>query len=86
MSSLLLFCCCQISGVKVTPSITSLESVEIIWSKILQIWSICEPCYSYLYACQSSGCVQNNVILPLTRKFHTQAIYLVQVRPLITIS
>ena len=79
MSLLLLFCCCQISGVKVTPSITSLESVEMIWS-------ICEPCYSYLYACQSSGCVQNNVILPLTRKFHTQAMYLVQGRPLITIS
>ena len=34
----------KISGVEVTPSITSVESSEQFWRKILQIWRICEPC------------------------------------------
>ena len=33
----------KISGVEVTPSVTSVESSEQFWSKIRQIWSICEP-------------------------------------------
>ena len=27
-----------------TPSVTSVESSEQFWSKIRQIWRICEPC------------------------------------------
>ena len=34
----------KIPGVKVTPSITSVESSEQFWRKIRQIWCICEPC------------------------------------------
>ena len=34
----------KISGVKVTPSVTSVESSEKFWRKIRQIWRICEPC------------------------------------------
>ena len=33
----------KISGVEVTPSITSVESSEQFWRKIRQIWRICEP-------------------------------------------
>ena len=33
----------KISGVKVTPSITSVESSEQFWHEIRQIWRICEP-------------------------------------------
>ena len=33
----------KISGVKVTPSVTSVESSEQFWRKIRQIWHICEP-------------------------------------------
>ena len=33
----------KISGVEVTPSITSAESPEQFWHKIGQIWLICEP-------------------------------------------
>ena len=32
----------KISGVKVTPSVTSVESSEQFWRKIRQIWCICE--------------------------------------------
>ena len=34
----------KISEVKVTPSVTSVESSEQFWRKIRQIWRICEPC------------------------------------------
>ena len=34
----------KISGVEVTPSVTSAESSEQFWRKIRQIWRICEPC------------------------------------------
>ena len=34
----------KISGVEVTPSVTSVESSEQFWRKIRQIWRICEPC------------------------------------------
>ena len=34
----------KISGVEVTPSITSVESSEQFWRKIRQIWHISEPC------------------------------------------
>ena len=34
----------KIVGVKVTPSLTSVESSEQCWRKIRQIWRICEPC------------------------------------------
>ena len=33
----------KISGVKVTPSVTSVESSEQFWHTIRQIWRICEP-------------------------------------------
>ena len=33
----------KISGVKVTPFVTSAESSEQFWCKICQIWRICEP-------------------------------------------
>ena len=34
----------KISGVKVTPSVNSVESSEqLFWRKIRQIWRICEP-------------------------------------------
>ena len=33
----------KISGVEVTPSVTSVESSEQFWHKIRQIWCICEP-------------------------------------------
>ena len=33
----------KISGVEVTPSVTSAESSEQFWRKIHQIWRICEP-------------------------------------------
>ena len=33
----------KISGVEVTPSVTSVESSEQFWRKIRQIWRICEP-------------------------------------------
>ena len=32
----------KISGVEVTPSVTSVESSEQFWRKICQIWHICE--------------------------------------------
>ena len=35
----------KISGVEVTPSVTSVESSEQSWHKICQIWRICEPCF-----------------------------------------
>ena len=38
----------EISGVEVTPSVTSVESSEQFWRKIRQIWRICEPCVSYI--------------------------------------
>ena len=38
----------KISGVEVTPSITSVESSEQFWRKIRQIWRICELCYQCL--------------------------------------
>ena len=34
----------KISGVEVTPSLTSVESSEQFWRKIRQTWRICEPC------------------------------------------
>ena len=34
----------KISGVEVTPSVTTVESSEQFWRKIRQIWRICEPC------------------------------------------
>ena len=34
----------KISGVEVTPSVTSVESSEQFWLKIRQIWRVCEPC------------------------------------------
>ena len=33
----------KISGVDMTPSVTSVESSEQFWRKIRQIWCICEP-------------------------------------------
>ena len=33
----------KIPGVKVSPSVTSVESSEQFWHKIRQIWRICEP-------------------------------------------
>ena len=33
----------KISGVDMTPSVTSVESSEQFWRKIRQIWRICEP-------------------------------------------
>ena len=40
--------------VKVTPSVTSVESSEQFWRKIRQIWRICEPYIQNLQKCNES--------------------------------
>ena len=46
----------QISGVEVTPSVTSVESSEQFWRKICQIWRICEPWVALFTVCNCAFC------------------------------
>ena len=41
----------KISGVEVTPSVTSVELSEQFWRKICQIWCICEPWKVWIEVC-----------------------------------